>query len=285
MALRTIRSGASAIPEADVLQFITDLLAKSGVFDNTGTQFQVTGSGTGLSVNVAAGRAYLLASGGNGYPVINDASVSVSINSNASGNPRITSIVLYADLSASPNADASNVAKIIAVDGTPAPSPSAPSASTIQTAVGSSNPYIVLDNVTVNSGASVINTSNCLDVRPQVRFRSDILNADQWVTYTSTGAVTLDLSLGKKFIINLQANTTISLLNVPLNCKSIVVRLVQDATGGRTVSWWTGLSFSNNVAPALTPTPNKADEIGVNFLTVTNDTTNTSEGFIIGQNI
>src|SRR5450759_701380 len=98
MSLRSIRSGGTAMTEASLLQFITDLLKVSGVFDITGTQFQVT-AGSGLSVNIAVGRAYLLApSGGNGYPIINDASISnLAVSANASGNPRYTATVLYKD--------------------------------------------------------------------------------------------------------------------------------------------------------------------------------------------
>ncbi len=288
MSLRSIKSGATAITEASVLQFITDLLKASGILDTTGTQFQVTGSGTNLSVNVAIGRAYLLASGGNGYPIINDAVVNVSINPNSSGNPRYTAIVLYKNLSLTPNADDTNTTFVIAVDGTAAPSPSYPNASTIQSAVGSSNPYTVLAYVLVASGATIINNGNITDARQQVAFRSDILNQDAWVTPTVNvgGTTTLDLSKGKKFQITMGAgNTTLALLNVPLNCKTIEVRITQDSSGGRTVTWFGGISWPNGVVPTLSTGANKSDSFGINFLTVTNDTTNTSEGSVIGQNI
>lgn len=286
MALRSIKSGATAITESGVLQFITDLLKFSGVFDITGTQFQVT-AGTGLSVNVATGRAYLLASGGNGYPIINDTQISnLAINSNNSGNPRYTSIVLYKNLGATPNADDTNTNFVIAVDGTPAASPNPPSTSTIQSAVGAGNPFIVLANVLVNSGAST--PTSITDVRQQVGFRSDVINQDQWVipTVNVGGTTTLDLSKGKKFQITMGAgNTTLALLNVPLNCKSILVRITQDGVGGRTVTWWSSLSWPNGVTPTLSTGANKSDEFGINFLSVTNDTTNTSEGTTILQNL
>lgn len=203
MAARSIRSGASAIPEANVLQFVTDLLKASGVFDITGTMLQVTGHGSNLSVDVAAGRAYLLASGGNGYPVIWDASVNVTINANASGNPRITSIVAYKNLSLTPNSDDSNTNLLLAVDGTPAGSPSAPSAGTIQAAVGASNPYIILSNVTVASGASVITTGNCLDVRQAAVFA---FGTDGW-TILST-SLTYASTDGHTFVANTSSDVT-----------------------------------------------------------------------------
>lgn len=287
MALRSLRSGATAMTEASFLQFITDLLSVSGIFDVLGGQFKVT-NGTGLSVNIAVGRAYLLASSGNGYPVINDATISnQSINSNGSGNPRITSVVLYQDLAASPNSDASNVAKIMMVDGTPAGSPTAPSLSSIQSAVGAGNPFTILDDVRVNSGATAPTSHDYSRVQ-QVGFRSEIFNQEQWVTPTVNvgGTTTLDLSKGKKFQINMGAgNTTLALLNVPLNCKTIQVRITQDGSGGRTVVWFTSGSWANGVTPTLTTTGGKSDDFGIQFLSVTNDSTNTWEGTIINQNV
>ena len=288
MSLRTIRSGGTAMVEASLLQFITDLLVNSGVLDITnGTQFKVT-AGSGLSVSIAVGRAYLLApSGGDGFPVINDATISsLAINANASGNPRITSTVLYIDVGASANAAVTNVAKIINVDGTPASSPTPPSGATILAATGAGCPYIVLANVLVNSGASV--PTAITDTRPQATWRNDLLNQDQWVTVTGVagGTTTLDLSLGKKFQINMPAgNTTLAFSNVPKNCKSVDIRITQDGVGSRTVSWWSGLSWPNAVVPTLSTGASKSDEFVVNFLTVTNDSTHTSEGFIVGLNI
>src|SRR5882724_1661398 len=285
MALRSIKTAATAITEAGVLQFITDLLKFSGIFDVQAGHFAVT-AGSGLSINIATGRAYLLApSGGNGYPVINDAAITnKAIASNATGNPRISTIVLYKDLTISANSDDTNTTFILEVLGTAASSPVPPSNSTIQAAVGAGNPYTPLNNVRVNSGATA--PTSLTDVRQQVGFRNDIFNQDQWVVYNPTAAstLTLDLSLGKKFQINLpNGAVTLALLNVPLNCKSIVLRFTQPSSGAGTVTYFAGLSWPNSVVPTLSGV-NKSDEFGVNFLTVTNDSTNTSEGVPILQN-
>ncbi len=286
MSLRSIRSGATAITEAGVLQFITDLLKLSGVFDVTAGQLLVS-AGSGLSVNVATGRAYLLASGGNGYPVINDAAISnLSITANNSGNPRYSAIVLYKDLGASPNADDTNTTLVVSVDGTPAASPSYPTVTQIQAITGAGNPYIVLAEVLVNNGAS--SPTQIVDTRPSVAFRNDILNQDAWVPYSPSAGTTLylDFSSGKKFQVNLPNGTvTLALLNVPLNPKSFDLRLTQPATGSGLVNFWAGLSWSNNSVPVLSVTNNKSDEFIFNFLSVTNDSTNTSEGVQVLQNV
>ena len=283
MSVTTIRSGATAIAEANVSQFLTDLLKVSGVFDISGTMLKCT-PGSGLQLLVAAGRAYILASGGNAYPVIVDSSTSISISSNSSGNPRITTIVLYIDLSASANSTASNVAKLLTVDGTPAASPTAPSDSDIQTAVGASNPWIRLSTVNVVSGASSFIQNDITDKRLIALFRSDVLNNDNWIPYTASGATTtLDLSLGKKFRVTLAASTTLALLNIPLIPKTIEVAIVND--GSHTVTWWANLKWPDNVVPTLTLTNTKVDKFVIDFVTVTSDSVNTSEGAVVSQNI
>jgi hypothetical protein len=175
------------------------------------------------------------------------------------------------------------------VDGTPGDSPSAPSDATIQSAVGSGNPFIRLANVTVASGASSFTTGNIDNtVCPSVGFRMDILNQDQWVTYNPGAGTTctLDLSKGKKFQVNLpNGAVTLALLNVPLNCKSIDIRLTQPGSGSGTVTWFTTGSWPYAIVPTLTATVSKSDEFGINFLSVTNDSTNTWEGFVVGQSI
>lgn len=285
MSLRSIRSGATAITEAGVLQFITDLVYLSGVFDILAGQFAVT-AGTGLAVNIATGRAYLVNSGGNTYPVINDATISnLAINSNGSGNPRITSIVLYKNVSASPNSDDSNTVFCVAIDGTAAASPTPPNNTQI-TAVTGSNPYIVISNVRVNSGATAP-TSIDNTVIPQVVFRTDIFNNDRWITYNpaASSTLTLDLAQGKKFQVNLPNGTvTLALVNVPKNPKSILIRFTQPSSGTGLINWFTTGVWDNGVTPSLTATVNKSDEFEVNFLNVTNDSTNTWEGAQTHQN-
>jgi len=138
----------------------------------------------------------------------------------------------------------------------------------------------------VNSGASV--PTSITDVRPQVGFRNDIFNQEKWVVYNPTAGstLTLDLAQGKKFQINLPNGTvTLALLNVPLTCKSIELRFTQPSSGTGLVSFFSGIKWPNNVVPTLTAAVNQSDSFAIQFLTVTNDSTNTSEGSIINQNV
>jgi hypothetical protein len=125
-----------------------------------------------MTVKVAVGTAYVFKSdGSNAYVTKLDAVANVTITSNSSGNPRIDAVVIKVDLGATPNKDADNVATLVAVAGTPAASPSAPSDSAIQTAVGSGNAFYRLANVTVANGASSIATANIADTRSGVQLQ------------------------------------------------------------------------------------------------------------------
>ncbi len=175
MSLFTLRSGATAHPEDAVLQFVTDLIASSGVVTKAAgtTLFAIQAQATpDMTVKVKAGRAHIKGSSGNAYPVISDADTSVAISSNGSGSTRVDAIVLYIDKSASANSDASNIAKLIIVQGTT----SAPSDGTIQSTIGSSNPFIRLADVSVGSGVTSIVSGNITDQRSisKIQF-SDLL--------------------------------------------------------------------------------------------------------------
>lgn len=105
-----------------------------------------------------------------------DAINTITIGANSSGNPRIDSIVAYVDLSVVSSVSNNNpgALKFIAVQGTPAGSPTAPSGATIQAAVGAGNPYYVLGNVNVpngfTSGSSITNSGSTVIVDTRTQF-------------------------------------------------------------------------------------------------------------------
>jgi len=170
MSLFTLRSGATAHPEDAVLQFMTDLIANSGIITKAAgtTQFIVQAQGTpDMTVKVKAGRAYIKGASGNAYPVLSDADTSVAIGANGSGSTRVDAVVLYIDKGASANSDASNIAKLMVVQGTT----SAPSDGTVQAAVGASNPFIRLADVSVGTGVTSIVSGNITDQRIIAKFQ------------------------------------------------------------------------------------------------------------------
>lgn len=162
--------GNGGVSDADLQHIAVNLLTK-GITNSS--HLAVTQQGSpNMSVLVATGIGYVFNSAGtNVYVAESDSNATVNIGSNASGNPRIDAIVLKIDTGVSPDLNASNVASLVAVQGTPAASPSAPSDGTIQTAVGASNAFLRLADVTVANGAASITNANIADKRVPVELR------------------------------------------------------------------------------------------------------------------
>jgi hypothetical protein len=161
-----IRNGMTSSDEKALSNIIVAFLNSTGGIVGAGDYLVAAQSTPNNTVQIATGRAYVPTSDGQMvYSTKLDSIATVTIGANSSGNSRIDSIVLYIDLSASPDATASNVAKFFDVQGTPAGSPVAPSNSQILSAIGAGNPYIILANVNVANGFTSINNANITDQR------------------------------------------------------------------------------------------------------------------------
>jgi len=80
----------------------------------------------------------------------------------------------------------------------------------------------------------------------------------------STGTGTVSFATGDFQKVTLASSSTITLSGATTG-QSLIVKLVQDATGGRLVTWTAGtdtIAWLNGIAPTLTATPSKADIIG-----------------------
>lgn len=239
--LVTMQSGTGTQHPIEIMSWAeTYLWLNSGVLNILGTEFKVQQQASpNMSVLIGQGRAVLKQSDNQVCrPVrLYDTDYTQNIGANSSGNPRIDAIVLYIDMVATPNAGVTNVAKITAVQGTPAGSPVAPLDATIQTAIGNGNAFIRLANVTVASGATQILTANIADTRvaPTPRHADGVYNAGASTGAANTYAVTVSgISEYKDYMevsfIAHQDNTGASNLNLnALGNKSIV-------SGGGTIT-------------------------------------------------
>lgn len=82
---------------------------------------------------------------------------------------------------------------------------------------------------------------------------------DKRVYTASDGTtVTFDQDNGAIQKVQLGGNRTLALSNVESN-SIIFVILQQDATGSRTVTWFSGIKWDDGVTPTLTTTANKYD--------------------------
>lgn len=79
------------------------------------------------------------------------------------------------------------------------------------------------------------------------------------ITADTDGAtVTFDCSVSDKHTVTLAGNRTLAVTGDQIG-QTILVILKQDATGSRTVTWWSGILWSSGSAPVLTTTANKQD--------------------------
>lgn len=77
----------------------------------------------------------------------------------------------------------------------------------------------------------------------------------------SDGAtITFDLNLADYWSVTLGGNRTLAVSHVSVG-QLIAIRLKQDATGSRTVTWWDGILWNHGLAPVLDPTPGGTDLI------------------------
>ena len=137
------------------------------VLGGSGNELAVTESAVlGMTVDVDTGD-WKIDTTGYSYTGWNDAKATVTVATSNPSNPRIDAVVLYVDLSEDTTNTSNNpgIAKLKAVTGNPAASPSNPSDATIKSSIGSSNPYIILAYVLVGAGVTQITTSNVTDAR------------------------------------------------------------------------------------------------------------------------
>ena len=96
--------------------------------------------------------------------------------------------------------------------------------------------------------------------------------------------ITFDLNQATTHGVTLGDNRTLALANATVGDK-FFIRLQQDITGSRTVTWFSHIKWAGGgTAPTLTTTAHKADLL--DFLAASGDGTNIwYDGFVVGQNI
>jgi hypothetical protein len=70
-----------------------------------------------------------------------------------------------------------------------------------------------------------------------------------------SGNITIDCALGSRFKIMLVGNVTVNFGNQK-DGQTVEIQFVQDATGGRTISWTGNARFPNNIVPTVFTTAN-----------------------------
>ena len=96
---------------------------------------------------------------------------------------------------------------------------------------------------------------------------------------TDGATVTFDLNAANTHTVTLGGNRTLAISNETAGQK-FIIKLVQDGTGSRTVSWFSTIKWAGGVVPTLTTTANKADVFG--FICTGADA---YDGFVVGYNV
>lgn len=98
-------------------------------------------------------------------------------------------------------------------------------------------------------------------------------------TDTDASTVTFDLDASNLHTVTLGGNRTLALSNADTG-QVFVIRLVQDGTGSRTVTWFSTIKWPAGTAPTLSTAINKVDVFG--FICTGSGT---YDGFIVGQGL
>lgn len=121
-------------------------------------------AGANMSIDIGIGDGLVMRSDGTyGHQVFNDAVENKTVTTADGSNPRRDIVVVYVDYGQTPSTAVSNntngVVKSMIVAGTPAGSPTDPADATIQSAVGSGNPWFKLARVRVPAGQTSISNT------------------------------------------------------------------------------------------------------------------------------
>lgn len=99
-------------------------------------------------------------------------------------------------------------------------------------------------------------------------------------TEADAATITFDMDQSNVHMVTLGDNRTLAVSNVDVGQK-FLIRLQQDSTGSRTVTWWNDIKWAEGgTEPTLTTTAGKADLFG--FLSPSGGY---YDGFVVGQNI
>jgi len=139
-------------------------------------------------------------------------------------------------------------------------------------------PGAAIDPTKISGTAMTLNAAQI--VAGQKTFIKPILNAIQVLTTDiDTALINFDMSASNVHTVTLGGNRTLQVSNVSIG-QFFQIDLIQDATGGRTVTWFGGIKWVNSQTPILTSTPGKIDSFVFKCIG-----TNSYIGYIAGTSI
>lgn len=158
----------------------------------------------------------------------------------------------------------------------------------VSTITSNSSNTLLGPNVNLSSGSNIVfsvssNTLTIHSITAATHTHTEYLyntkgGIDVVKTVTSTGSSeTLNLADGNVFDLTLDAATVALSVTGQVAGSSIVVIPRQDSTGGRLVTWWSGINWEAGSAPVLPAGPNEYLYVVLTYIGSTWD------GFVAGS--
>lgn len=130
------------------------------------------------------------------------------------------------------------------------------------------------------SGAKIERDGGDIKITPESGKHVHLNSHYGAITADDDGAtITFNMATANKHTVTLGGNRTLAVSNVAVG-QVFLLTLVQDATGSRTVTWFSTIKWAGGAAPTLTTTATKADAIALLCTSSGN-----YYGFVVGQNI
>jgi hypothetical protein len=129
-------------------------------------------------------------------------------------------------------------------------------------------------------GAKIQNSGVLIDDADKVQGKASFSSMNA----AADGAtITFDLDLDNVHTVTLGGNRTLAISNADVG-QRFMIKLIQDATGSRTVTWFSNISWPGGVVPTLTTTALKGDWFGFIVTGVDGYGAPEFDGFTLGQN-
>lgn len=190
MTRRVFNYGGGMHSPAALTQFIRDAL------DGEVANGMEVVAGSGMNVTVKSGTASV--GKDPSYDINITGTESVSVGAASPSNPMNALIVAYVDRdvagSTAVTDNTNDVFKLKAVSGTAAATPSDPTTSAIQAAIGAANPFIVLARVRKQAGATSVTAGDIVDLRKMITLRSGRINDSNIIDDNTIQSQNLDSS-------------------------------------------------------------------------------------------
>lgn len=125
---------------------------------------------------------------------------------------------------------------------------------------------VTAGGIPVSGASSVTSVNGIAPVAGNVSLISTNIPDPVTALAISTGVVAINCALGDYFTLSVTANvTSITFSNLPGagKAQTLMVKLVQDATGSRTISWPSSFKWANGVTGVVSTPANSVDVLAL----------------------